>query len=54
MGVGIRWISQGAPIEVAREAVCVTGLSQRRVVVGGRRRLERMARAMVVKSEGLE
>ena len=41
-------------MEVVKEAVCVTGFIQRRVVAGGRRRDERIARAIVARSEGEE
>jgi hypothetical protein len=53
-GTGTRMISQGRPRERDRRAVWVVGLSQRLVVLGGRRVEERMERPRVVRSDGEE
>ena len=53
-GTGRRAISQGRPIERIRLEVWVAGLSQARVVRGGRRVDLRMERPRVVRSEAVE
>jgi hypothetical protein len=53
-GTGVRRISQGRPRERERRAVWDVGLSQRRVVLGGRRVERRMDRPRVVRSVGVE